>query len=67
MMKREWDLLFFEYDLRSVLDAQLASVDDRVLQIPQRRFEAESDDRSLSMKVRQSASEFSVASAAARA
>lgn len=44
MMKRDWHLLFSEYDLRSVLEAQLAAVDDRVLQISERRFEAESDD-----------------------
>jgi hypothetical protein len=44
MIKRDWDLLFSEYDLRAVLEAQLASVDDHVLKIDGRRFDTETDD-----------------------
>lgn len=44
MIKREWDLLFSEYDLSAVLDAQLGKVRERVLKIEQGRFQATSDD-----------------------
>jgi len=44
MMKREWELLFCEYDLRAALDAQLAKVNDHVLKIDSQRFDKETDD-----------------------
>jgi hypothetical protein len=44
MHKREWDLLFSEYDLRSVLESQLAKVGDAVINLPRSRFAAESDE-----------------------
>lgn len=43
-MKREWDLLFSEYDLRAVLDAQLEKVDGEVIPIDKSRFETETDE-----------------------
>jgi hypothetical protein len=33
MMKRDWDLLFYEYGLRAVLDQQLAKVGDEILSL----------------------------------
>jgi hypothetical protein len=45
MRKREWDLLFYEYDLRDVLEAQLRSINERVLKIPSSRFASESDEQ----------------------
>lgn len=44
MHRRDWQLLFSEYDLSAVLDGQLRSVNDRVIKIDQRRFDAESDE-----------------------
>lgn len=44
MMVRDWDLLFSEYDLRAVLENQLASVDKKVRDIPQSRFDTETDE-----------------------
>jgi hypothetical protein len=44
MKKRDWDLLFSEYDLRHVLESQLASINDRVLKLETRRFEKDTDD-----------------------
>jgi hypothetical protein len=44
MRKRDWDLLFSKYDLRSFLDAQLQSVNDRVLKLDPSRFDHESDE-----------------------
>jgi hypothetical protein len=44
VQKREWNLLFSEYDLRAVLDGQLGTVDDEVLRIPRERFASESDE-----------------------
>ena len=44
MRKRDWELLFSEFDLRGVLDAQLHSVNDRVVTIGKDRFETESDE-----------------------
>ncbi len=44
MMKREWDLLFSEYDLRAVLDTQLEKVDGEVIAIDKSRFETETDE-----------------------
>jgi hypothetical protein len=44
MRKRDWDLLFSKSDLRSVLDAQLQSLSDRVLKVDPSRFETESDE-----------------------
>jgi TIR domain len=42
MLKREWDLLFSEYDLRAVLENQLGKVNDAVIALPRDRFAAES-------------------------
>lgn len=44
MMKRDWELLFSKYDLRTVLEARLREVNDHVLKIAPERFETESDD-----------------------
>ena len=44
MIKRDWESLFSDYDLRAVLEAQLNKVNDAVLAIPADRFEAETDD-----------------------
>ena len=44
MMKREWDLLFSEYDLRAVLEAQLSKVSDEVLGIEKGQFEKRTDE-----------------------
>ena len=38
MHKREWTLLFSEYDLRLLLEAELKKVDERALAIPKERF-----------------------------
>jgi len=43
-MKRDWELLFSDYDLRAVLEAQLNKVNDTVLAVPADRFDAETDD-----------------------
>lgn len=44
MMKREWDVLFSEYDLRRVLEAQLEAVSDRVLELGEALFARNSDE-----------------------
>ena len=44
MMKRDWPVLFREYDLRAVLEAQLKSVDEGVRGIPEAEFDARTDD-----------------------
>lgn len=44
MMPRDWDLLFSEYELSAVLEAQLKSVKEKVLAIAAARFGAESDE-----------------------
>jgi hypothetical protein len=44
MMVRDWDLLFSEYDLRAVLEHQLASLDKKVRAISESRFDAETDE-----------------------
>jgi hypothetical protein len=44
MHRREWTLLFSEYDLRLVLEAQLKQVGSRVLAIPNERFKLASDE-----------------------
>jgi Uncharacterized protein containing a TIR (Toll-Interleukin 1-resistance) domain len=44
MMKRDWDLLFSEYDLRAVLEAQISKVNGEVLGIEKGRFERETDE-----------------------
>lgn len=45
MIMRDWTLLFSEYDLRAVLDAQLASVPNKVLEVDRVRFDRESDEQ----------------------
>lgn len=44
VIKREWDLLFSEYDLHQVLQQQLLRINDYVLQISKDRFGRESND-----------------------
>ena len=44
MMKRDWDLLFSEYDLRAVLENQLNQVEDKVRAVDPVRFETSTDD-----------------------
>ncbi|MEW6356651.1 MAG: TIR domain-containing protein [Planctomycetota bacterium] len=44
MMKRDWELLFSQHDLREVLNAQIARVNDTVLGIDPWRFDNETDD-----------------------
>lgn len=44
MRKRDWQLLFSEYDLRGILDNQLRAVNDRVLAIDKKGFENRSDE-----------------------
>jgi len=44
MHKREWTLLFSEYDLRLLLEAELKKVDERALAIPKERFKLISDE-----------------------
>jgi hypothetical protein len=44
MRKRDWDLLFSEYDMRAVLEAQLNAVNDRVVAIDRQRFDNRSDE-----------------------
>lgn len=44
MMKRDWDRLFSEYDLRAVLENQLNQVEDEVRAIDPVRFETSTDD-----------------------
>ena len=44
MIKRDWELLFFEYDLTAVLDNQLGQVEDKVRAIDPARFETSTDD-----------------------
>ena len=44
MIKRDWDLLFSEYDLRTGLDNQLSQVNDRVRAVDPSRFESSTDD-----------------------
>jgi hypothetical protein len=44
MIKRDWDLLFSKYDLRAVLESQLAKVNDEVLKVSRERFTSESDE-----------------------
>ena len=44
MMKRDWDLLFSEYDLRAVLENQLNQVEDKVRAVYPVRFETSTDD-----------------------
>jgi len=43
-MKRDWHLLFSEYELRQVLDTQLAKVNGTVLAINKERFEGNTDE-----------------------
>lgn len=45
MIKRDWTLLFSEYDLRAVLEAQLGSVTKKVLDVERARFDRESDEQ----------------------
>jgi hypothetical protein len=44
LIKRDWVLLFSEYDLDAVLTNQLAKVRERVLKVDQNRFKTTSDD-----------------------
>jgi hypothetical protein len=44
MRKRDWDVLFSEYDLSRVLDAQLGKVNDQVRAIPEKQFDAQTDE-----------------------
>jgi hypothetical protein len=44
LIKRDWDLLFSEYDLSAVLTGQLSKVRERVLKIDRDRFKTTSDD-----------------------
>ena len=44
MMKRDWDLLFSQYDLRIVLENQLNQIDGKVRTIDSARFETSTDD-----------------------
>ena len=44
MIKRDWDLLFWEYGLHEVLESQLNQVEDRVRAIDSARFETSTDD-----------------------
>jgi hypothetical protein len=44
MMKREWDLLFSEYDLRAVLENQLRKVNDEVRAIAESQFDVHTDE-----------------------
>jgi hypothetical protein len=44
LIKREWSLLFNDYDLRSVLQAQLNKVAENVRKIPAAEFDSESDE-----------------------
>lgn len=45
MHRREWDVLFSEYDLGGILDNQLRSINDRVWAIPKGRFDSDSDEQ----------------------
>ena len=44
MIKRDWDLLFSEFDLRAVLDTQLQSATDIVCAIPEQRFDEKTNE-----------------------
>lgn len=44
MIKRDWTLLFWDHDLRAVLDAQRAQVRDNVRSIPESEFGRQSDE-----------------------
>ena len=44
MLIRDWPLLFRKYDLRAVLEAQLARINDRVRSIPKAEFDRRSDE-----------------------
>lgn len=44
MSRRDWDVLFSEFDLRAVLEAQRGRVKDLVMKIEPSRFEKESDE-----------------------
>lgn len=44
MIKRDWDLLFSEYDLRRVLEHQLSEVPNKIRAMPRGRFEELTDD-----------------------
>ena len=44
MVKRQWDLLFFKYDLFRTLDAQLKKLHDVVRDIEKSRFETNTDE-----------------------
>ena len=44
MMKRDWNLLFSEYDLSAVLENQLNQVNDKVRAVNSVRFETSTDD-----------------------
>ena len=44
MIKRDWDLLFSNADLRAVLEAHAQTLPDKVYAIPQQRFENETND-----------------------
>lgn len=44
MAKGDWELLFSKYDLRAVLENQLAQVNDKVLRVPRERFTSESNE-----------------------
>ena len=44
LIKRDWTLLFWDYDLQAVLDRQFASIGEKVRALGQSAFDAESDD-----------------------
>jgi hypothetical protein len=44
MIKRDWALLFSQFDLRAVLENQLAMVNDEVLKVSRDRYTSESDE-----------------------
>lgn len=43
-MKRDWDLLFSQYNLGAVLEARFSKVNEAVLRVEKRRFEKETDE-----------------------
>lgn len=44
MHKRDWTLLFSEFDLRAILAAQIDKISDAVIAIPRSRFDGASDE-----------------------
>jgi TIR domain len=44
LIKRDWDLLFFEYDLDSLFRHQLSTIRDVVIKVPLPDFESTSDE-----------------------